>query len=222
MRRTIPTTLALSLLLMTTPALAADEASPTDEASQRIEAPRLGIAMAFPAGWRVSAPVGDRVSALTRADDEPVMETTAFLANGGGGTWCDVDAYLDMIDAPLDEFAYSFVSYLQQNESAESAMVVGDAEIASMPAYRIEIFNQSTGRLRGLYLFDSLTREDGTFERFVLDCATRDAETPFWETLVDSIELFPPAEAADEMADSSAEPVESAAPEASDEAAGEG
>lgn len=92
-------------------------------------------------------PEGERVSALTTADGEPVMETTVVLANGGDGVWCDVDAYLDL-EAPLEGHAYTYVNYLQQNESADTAMVVVETEIAAGPAFRIELFDQATGRGR--------------------------------------------------------------------------
>lgn len=218
MRRTLPAATALLLVLATTPALAQDGAEPsTDPAAsdagatelQRAEAPAVGIAMSFPAEWRVSRPEGLRLSAITTADGEPVMETTALMANGGGGSWCDVDAYL-ALDAPLRDHAYAYASYLQQSEGADSTMVVAEAELPVGPAFRIEVFDRSTGRLRAMYLFDGPAAEDGTVNRYLFTCATRTADDPFWEAIAESVEVFPPiAEPADEMApdgDASADP----------------
>lgn len=207
MRRTIPAALAMTLLLGATPVLATDEEPAVDEGTtQRAESTKLGLAMQFPVDWRVDAIEGERVSALTTTDDEPIMETTALYANGGGGTWCDVDAYLDLDpEANLEAHAYAFVSYLQQNESSDAAMVVAEEELPVGPAYRIEIFDQSTGRIRGMYLFDGPARDDGTFERYLLTCAAREASDPFWETIANSAEFFEPVAAADDMAEADEE-----------------
>ncbi len=205
MRRTIPTLLALSLALGATPVLAQDDEATTDEgATQRIEASNLGIAMDFPAEWSVILPEGERLSAITDAAGEPVMETTVIYANAGGGTVCDVDAFLDMpADSGLEGFAFEYVNYLQQNARADDAMVVSEAEVADGAAYRIEIFNQGTGHIRAVYVFDGPAREDGTFERFLLACSAREAEEPFWETIAESVEFLEatPAEDEEEMAD---------------------
>ena len=207
MQRTIPATLAMALLLGATPVLAADEEPTADTAvTQRAESAALGFAIEFPADWRVSNPEGERVSAITDAEGEPVMETTAVLANGGGGTWCDVDAYLGL-EAPLEEHAYAYVSYLQQNESSDAAMVVADEEIPAGPAFRIEIFDPTTGRIRGMYLFDGPAADDGSVNRFLLTCAAREVTEPFWETIAQSAEVFEPATAEDTMTE--ADPAES-------------
>ena len=202
MRRTIPTFLALSLVLGATPVLAQDEEATTDEATtQRTEVPALGFAMSLPADWRVSLPEGERVSALTDAEGEPVMETTLIYANAGGGTVCDVDAYLDMpAESGLEAFAFQLVNYLQQNESSDAAMVVGEEELPVGPAYHIEIFNQESGRIRAIYLFDGPAREDGACERYLLTCAAREVGEPFWADIAESIEFFEPAEG-EEMAE---------------------
>lgn len=194
MRRTIPATLAMALILGATPALAADETPAPGAASQHAESVELGLAIDVPADWHLSMLEGERISAITDAAGEPVMETTVMLANGGDGTWCDVDAYLDM-DSALDEHAYAYANYLQQNESAEAAMVVTETEIPAGPAYRIEIFDPSTGRIRGMYLFDGPPAEDGTFERYLLTCASRQADEPFWVSVAESVEFFEPVAA---------------------------
>ena len=199
MRRTIPAALAMTMLLGATPVLATDEEAATDEAAtQRAESAELGFAMEFPADWRVGTLEGERISALTNAAGEAVMETTVLLANGGGGTWCDVDAYLNM-DEPLEGHAYAYVNYLQQNEPADAAMAVFETEIPTGPAYRIEIFDPSTGRIRAMYLFDGPPGEDGTFERYLLTCASRQADSPFWEPIGESAEFFEPVPAEDGM-----------------------
>ncbi len=197
MRRTIPTALAMTLFLGATPALAADETPAPDAATQRAESAELGFAVDVPADWHLSLLEGERISALTDAAGDPIMETTVMLANGGDGMWCDVDAYLDMTSA-LEEHAYAYVNYLQQSESAEAAMVVAETEIPAGPAYRIEIFDSSTGRIRGMYLFDGPPAEDGTFARYLLTCASRQADEPFWVTVAESVEFFEPVAAEDD------------------------
>jgi hypothetical protein len=131
------------------------------------------------------------------------METTALYANGGGGTWCDMDVYL-ALDAPLDSHAYQYAAYLQQSEDPEVAMIVVDTELPLGPAFRIELFDQSTGRMRAMYLFDGPAAEDGTFNRFLFTCAAREATDPFWETLAGSIEVFPPLPAEEPAEDEAA------------------
>mgnify|MGYP001555688379 FL=1 len=93
MRRTTPLALAALLALGTAPALAQD--AETAE-TQRAEVPEQGLAMEFPAEWRVSSPEGQRISAITSAEDEPVMEMTAFMAYAGSWTCCNVDAYIEL------------------------------------------------------------------------------------------------------------------------------
>lgn len=198
MRRTIPLALAALLALGTAPALAQDAESTV---TQRAEAPEVGLAMEFPADWRVSNPEGLRVSAITTADDEPVMETTAFMANAGGGTWCSVDAYIGL-KAPLESHAYQYAAYLQRSESESVAMVLAETELPAGPAYRIELFDQATGRIRAMYLFDGPAGEDGTFNRFLMVCAAREVTEPFWEPIAESAEVFEPVPAEDEMAES--------------------
>ena len=213
MRRTTPLALAALLALGASPALGQD-----DDAGevQRAEAPELGLAMEFPAEWRVSSPEGLRVSALSTADDEPIMEATALMANGGGGTWCDVDAYLGLADAPLESHAYQFAAYLQQSETESVAMIVAETELPAGPAYHVELFDQETGRIRAMYLFDGPAGEDGAFNRFLLVCAAREVTEPFWEALAESIEVFEPGATEDEMAD---EEMADDAPEAAEESA---
>lgn len=199
MRRTLPAAMALLLTLGAAPVLAQDapeSAAPESAAPvqlERAEAPELGIAMAFPAGWRVSQPEGLRLSALTTAEGEPVMETTALYASGGG-SWCDVDAYFGL-DASLEEHAYAYVSWLQRSEDAAARMVVVETEIPAGPAYRIEVFDPTTGRLRAMYLFDGAAAEDGTVNRFLFTCATREADDPFWEAIAETAEVFAPVPA---------------------------
>ena len=205
MRRSIPAAMAMTLLLGATPALAADETPVPDVATQRAESAELGFAVDVPADWHLSLLEGERISALTDAAGEPIMETTLMLANGGDGLWCDVDAYLDMTSG-LEEHAYAFVNYLQQSESADAAMVVTETEIPVGPAYRIEIFDRSTGHIRGMYLFDGPPSEDGTFERYLLVCASRQADDPFWVTVAESVEFFEPVAAADDAPAPDAEP----------------
>ena len=202
MRRTTPLALAALLALGTAPALAQDAESAE---TQRAEVPELGLAMEFPAEWRVSSPEGQRISAITTADDEPVMEMTAFMANAGSGTWCNVDAYIELA-ASLESHAYQYAAYLQQSEAESVAMMVAETELPAGPAYRIELFDQETGRIRAMYLFDGPAGEDGTFNRFLMVCAARELTEPFWEPIAESAEVFEPVAAesdmsADEMAD---------------------
>lgn len=207
MRRTMPLTLAALLALSAAPALG-QEAEPSGEPleTQRTEVPELGFAMELPGDWRVSRPEGLRLSAITTADDEPVMETTVLYANGGGGTWCDVDAYLDL-DAPLEGHAYQYAAYLQRSESPDVAMIVVETELPAGPAYRIELFDQTTGRMRAMYLLDGPAGEEGMFNRYLFTCAAREAEEPFWETLAATIEVFEPVPAEAATAeDAAAEP----------------
>ena len=209
MRRAIPATLAMSLLLGATPVLAQDDATAEDTTTQRAEVPALGLAVQLPAEWRVTEVEGERESAVNRDDGTPVLETTAFYANGGDGTWCDVDAYLDMpADSGLEGFAFALVTFMQQNEGPDVAMVVAEEELPIGPAYRVEAFDQATGRIRGLYLFDGPAREDGTFERYVLTCAAREVGEPFWTDVANSVEFFEPVSDEDEMAEESEEHAE--------------
>lgn len=203
MRRSIATTLTLVLVLGATPVLAQDEepASPGAD-TQRIEDPALGMAVSVPADWQASLVGGLRESAVNRPDGTPVMETTVFYANGGDGTWCDTDAYLDMpADSSLEGFAVSLVTFMQETEGPDVAMMVAEEELAVGPAFRIEAFDGATGRIRGLYLFDGPPREDGTFDRYLLTCASREFGEPFWVEVANSVEFFRPADdGADEMA----------------------
>ncbi|MEX1296101.1 MAG: hypothetical protein AB1Z67_08015 [Candidatus Limnocylindrales bacterium] len=200
MRRPIVTTLTVALLLSATPVLAQDEEPATDEATtQRIEDPALGIAVSVPAEWRVSLIEGVRESAVDRDDGTPLMETTVFYANGGDGTWCDADAWLDVpAGSSLEGFAYALVTYMQQNEGPDVAMMVAEEELPVGPSYRIEAFDQATGRIRGLYLFDGPAQADGTFERYLLTCAAREFGEPFWTDVATSIEFSEPVAAEDE------------------------
>ena len=216
MRRTIPAALALTMLLGATAVATDEEPAPDEGATQRAEVPQYGLALELPADWRVSNPEGERISALTNAAGEEIMETTVLYANGGGGTWCDVDAYLSM-DAPLEGHAYAYVQYLAQNESADSAMVVAEAELPAGPAYRIEIFEPANGRIRAMYLFDGPTGDDGTFERYLLTCASREADVPFWEAIAESAEFFEPVPDDAAAESEPAEPEPEATAEATDE-----
>ena len=207
MRRPIVTTLALALVLGATPVLAQDEEPATDGSeTQRIEDPELGMSVAVPAEWDVSLIEGVRESAVDRADGTPVMETTVFYANGGDGTWCDADAYLEMpADSTLEAFAFALVNFMQQNEGPDVAMMVAEEELPVGPSYRVEAFDQATGRIRGLYLFDGPSREDGTFERYLLTCAAREVGESFWTEVATSVEFSDPV-AANEMAEDEAAP----------------
>lgn len=207
MRRPIVTTLTLALLLSASPTMAADEEPATDEAAtQRIEDPALGFSVALPADWNTSLIGGVRESAVDRDDDTPVMETTVFYANAGAGTWCDADAYLDMpADSSLEAFAYALVNFMQQNEGPDVAMMVAEEELPVGPSYRVEAFDQATGRIRGLYLFDGPARADGTFERYLLTCAAHEFGEPFWTDVANSVEFFEPVAADEEMAEDAGE-----------------
>jgi hypothetical protein len=203
MSQKVSAALAVLLLLGAVPAaLAADEqpsASPAitvqatldPNATQSIKAPLVGLSLSFPASWRVSLPEGTRVSEITTAEGEPIMATTAILANGSGGQWCDVDAYLSMV-APLEQHAYAYAAYLQKVFSS-IPMVVTKTELPSGPAFRIEIFDDQTGRLRSLYLFDGLPAEDGSFDRFLLTCTTPAGADALGQAIAESAVLFEPA-----------------------------
>lgn len=199
MRRAITAITATLLVLSAATALAADaeeaaDATPAVDAAavKRVEVPGVGLAMAFPSDWRVSLPAGTRESPIRTPEDEPIYATTAILANGGDGRWCDVDVYLDMV-APLDEHAYGYAGYLQRMNGADAPMIVVETDITAGPAFRIEVFNPEQARLRAMYLFDGPLAEDGTFDRFLFTCAASSDTEPFWETLVESVEVFPPA-----------------------------
>ena len=129
------------------------------------------------------------------------METTVFYANGGDGTWCDADAFLDMpADSSLEGFAFALVTFMQENEGPDVAMMVDQEELPIGPSFRVEAFDQATGRIRGLYLFDGPPGDDGMFERYVLTCAAREFGEPFWTDIANSVEFFEPVAAEDEMA----------------------
>ena len=209
MRRTIPLTLAAIMTLGAAPALAQDaEESAAPAPTERAESTLYGLAVELPAEWSVTFPEGERVSAITDAEGQPVMEATVVYANGGGGTWCDVDAYLGLAeDATLEGHAYAYVNFLQQTESADAQMVVIETDIPAGPAYRIEIFEPSNGRIRAMYLVDGPMDDDGLRNRYLLSCASRDASQPFWEDIAGSVEVMAP------MAESEAEMTEETASE---------
>ena len=200
MRRTTPAIMAALLALIATPAMAQDtedaSAAPAEPVElaldQRVEAPEVGLSIAFPEDWRVSLLEGDRVSAISGPDGEPVIETTALLANGGDGTWCDVDIYFDMTTS-LEQQAYAYTQYLQQIEASDASMVVVEAELPAGPSYRIEIFNPSSGVLRSMHLLDGPAKADDVFDRYLLTCATTSDVGPFSVDIAESIELAPVA-----------------------------
>jgi hypothetical protein len=204
MRLMISASMAALLALSVAPALAADaeeaSAGPIAEemALERLEAPEAGLAMSFPAGWRVSQPEGIRESPITTAEGGPIYATTAVLANGGGA-WCDVDIYLDMT-ATLDEHAYAYASYLRQINGADAPMVVVETELPAGSAFRIEVFDPAEGRLRSMHLVDGPVTDDGTFDRYLLTCAAPGDSEPFWEAIAASVELSVPTAAEDEEA----------------------
>lgn len=197
MRRTIPATVAILLTLSSAPALAqeAEEAaaeSPAAESeSQEVYAPSVGLSISFPADWRVGLPEGERVSALTSPDGEPILETTAVMANGGDAGLCDVDVYLDM-SAPLRDHAYAYAAYLQQTFGSVP-MVVTETELPAGNAYRIEIVDAERDRIRSLFLFDGVVAEDGSFDRFLLSCATPSAAEPIGQAVAETIAISAPA-----------------------------
>lgn len=180
MRRSLPTVLAALLVLSAAPALAADEeasAAPTPAAPQAtldpdataaIEAPNVGLTLSFPAEWRLSLPEGERVSEITGPDGEPIMATTAIYAMGQGGQWCNVDVYFDA-PASLQEHTFALASYLQQ-KLGKVPMVVTETDIPVGHAFRIEVLDTVTARIRTHYLFER-ANDDGTNDRFVLTCA---------------------------------------------------
>ena len=127
---------------------------------------------------RVSRPAGTRESEICSAYGEPVYVTTAVLANGGEGRWCDVDVYLDMI-APLDEHAHAYAAYLQRVHGADVPMRLTETELPAGPAFAIEMLDLERARLRAMYLFDGPVAEDGTIDRFLLTCAAAPDAEPF-------------------------------------------
>lgn len=171
------------------PSAAAIE-SPAAEPVQQVVAPAVGLTMRFPAEWRVSQPEGIRQSELTTPEGEPIYVTTAILANGGGGRWCDVDVYLDMI-APLEQHAYAYAAYLQRT-LGNVPMVVTEAALPVGPSYRIEAFDEERGRLRSMFLFDGPAGEDGSSDRFVLTCATPPDSEPIGLAIAGSAALSEP------------------------------
>lgn len=195
MRRITPAVMATLLALSATPALAQDaeeaSAEPTDVTYEQFDAPGAGISLLFPRDWRVSHIEGTRQSAITSAEGEPIMETTAVMANAGSGIWCDVDTYLDMTGT-LEEHAFAYTSYLQQVNDADTRMIVVESELPAGPAYRMEVFDPSRGRLLVMYLLDGPTTVDGTFDRYLLTCAARGDSDPFWEPIAESMELYAP------------------------------
>ena len=218
MRRTLITILAGAMALTAAPVLAQDaEENPESAETQRAESALYGLGVEVPADWSVSYPEGERVSAITNAEGDEVMEATVLYANGGGGTWCDVDAYLRLgEDAPLEGHAFAFVSYLQQNESSEAQMVVVETEVPAGPAYRIEIFEPNNGRLRSMYLFDGPAGADGLYNRYPFSCAPRDAPPPPSQANADTLAAIQPGAepmAAELADDEMAEDAEEAAAE---------
>jgi hypothetical protein len=202
MRRTTPTVMAALLALSATPAMAQDAEDAVTESAEsaelvldeRVEAPEVGLSMAFPEGWRVSHPQGTRVSAISGPEGEPVIETTAVLANGGGGTWCDVDIYFDMTTS-LEQHAFAYSQYLQQIQSSDASMVVLESELPAGPSYRIEIFDPSSGLLRSMHLLDGPAKAEGVFDRYLLTCATTSDVGPFSVGIAESMELTEPVPA---------------------------
>lgn len=213
MRRTIPAMIVTLLILGATPVAAmgaepspsaapatSPDADPSGSAEPevetgvdpaelvRAEVPTSGLAMGFPADWRVSMPEGERLSALTTADGDPVMETTALSASGPDA-WCNVDVYL-AIDVPLIPHAVAYSEFLAQSAGAESMMNVVETELPVGPAVRMEIFDPERGRLRSFILFDGPTAEDGTVDRFLFSCAAPGESLPFWRTIAESAEVF--------------------------------
>jgi hypothetical protein len=91
-------------------------------------------------------------------------------------------------------------------------MVVAETELPAGPAFRMELFDQSTGRIRAMYLFDGPAGDDGSFNRHLLVCAARELTEPFWEAIAESIEVFEPVPADAEMADEATTEDASAAP----------
>ena len=211
MRRLIPTLTAVFLGLGTVPAMAADAAEPTAEASaqaeataqasadapaqaatlERVEALEAGIAMSFPADWNVRTPMASRVSEIQGGPDgEPVYVMTVFMANAGDGRWCDVDVYLD-IPASLEEHAYAYASYLQTVNGPERAMLLTETELPAGPTFRIDSFDQASGRVWAMYLLDGPADESGAVDRYLLTCAADPDVEPFWEAVAESVELMP-------------------------------
>lgn len=214
MRRTIPATMAILLTLGSAPVLAQEAedaagspaaASPAAESpaaqaeTQEVYAPAVGLTISFPAGWRVGLPEGERVSALTSPDGEPIMETTAVMANGGDAGLCDVDVYLDMT-APLRDHAYAYAAYLQQTFGSVP-MVVTETELPAGNAYRIEIVDAERDRIRSLFLFDGVAAEDGSFDRFLLSCATPSAAEPIGQAVAETVVIDAPAAAEEPAAE---------------------
>ena len=196
MRRTTTVTLAALLALSSAPALAQEaeeSAGPGTDLTQRVEAPQVGLSIAFPEGWRVSQPEGTRESALTTAEGEPILETTAVYANGRDAGLCDVDVYLDT-DAPLEQHAFAYVRFLEQTFGGVP-MVVSETELPAGPAYRIEMVDAERQRIRSLFLFDGLAAEDGSTDRFLLSCATPPDAEPIGQAVAESLALYAPVEA---------------------------
>ncbi len=201
MPRTIPAVMAALLALSASPTMAADTEAPATDAvaadetavpegaGQRLEAPDVGLSITFPDGWRVSRPAGTRESEIRSADGEPVYVTTAVLANGGDGRWCDIDVYLDMI-APLDEHAHAYAAYLQRVHGANLPMRLTEMELPAGPAFGIEMLDLERARVRATYLFDGPVAEDGTIDRFVLTCAAAPDTEPFWGAIAESAEVY--------------------------------
>ena len=194
MRRTIPAAMAAILALSATPVLAQDaeeaSAEPTDATYELTEVPTAGLSLAFPDTWGTMLPEGTRVSAITTPEGEPIFETTAVLANGGGA-WCDVDVYFDMT-ATLEEHAYGYTKYLQEISSADAQMIVVETKLPAGPSYRIEIFDPARERLLAMYLVDGPLTDDGTFDRYLLTCAAAGDSEPFWEAIAESMQLSAP------------------------------
>jgi hypothetical protein len=201
MRHMIPTLVAALMALSAAPALATDAPEPTAEASavasaeaialERVEAPKAGIAMSFPADWNVRTPLASRQSEIQAGpEEEPVYVMTVFMANAGDGRWCDVDVYLDM-PAPLQEHAYAYASYLQQAKGPDSAMILTETELPAGATIRIDSFDQTQGRVWAMYLLDGPADESGAVDRFLLTCVADADSEPYWEAVAESVELMP-------------------------------
>jgi hypothetical protein len=201
MRRMIPTLTAALLALSAGPALTADAAEPTAEASavasveptdlERVEAPEAGIAMSFPADWNVRVPMASRESEIrTGPDAEPVYVTTVFMANAGDGRWCDVDVY-GAIPVPLDQHVYSYAGYLQSVYEVDRTITVTETELPVGDALRIDMADAVRDRVWAMYMFDRVGADGADPDRFLLTCVADPGTEPYWEAIAESVELLP-------------------------------
>ena len=187
-RASVGATTAALLLAVAVPAGA------TEDVTQRVELLEIGLEAAFPAEWSVRALMQPRESwfDVSATDSTPVYAWTAVFATGGEGRWCGIDRY--------EDFPWTFgehAAFLERwNVSASLYGRSGGyeaVELASGPAYRIDVNDEIKERASTLYLL-----EQGD-DHILLTCADVLGSTEDWLDIAESITLGPRTAAASEV-----------------------